>query len=146
MMGNTDYKPIQFDLIRVNRGRSKICRCNPPHYEIDTINRIVMCLDCGSVVDPFDALVSVAKNYEIYQKDIERLKQKTILYAEEANKEFRKMRKNRVFREMESQYRKNMFPHCPECGEPFDPVSIVQWTSVSAVNPRESAEEMKIDK
>lgn len=136
-MENNDARPIRFDLIRVARGRDKICQCKPPHYEIDVINRIVMCSDCGAVVNPFDALMSVAKNYEIYQEDIERLKEKVKVYAEEAGKEFRKIRKNRVFREMESQYRNNMFPHCPECGETFDPVRIVQWTNKRIVNEME---------
>lgn len=27
-------KPVSFDLLRINKGMKKICRCNPPHYEL----------------------------------------------------------------------------------------------------------------
>ena len=128
-MSNTDSKHVSIELLRVNRGRKKLCQCNPPHYEIDTENRIVMCTDCGAVVDPFEALVTVCRNYEIYHEDIRRLKEKAKIYAEEANKEFNRMSRNKVFRSMELHYRQNMLPSCPKCGKNFDPVEIKSWTN-----------------
>lgn len=128
-MSNTDAKQISIELLRVNRGRKKLCQCNPPHYELDPENRIVMCTDCGAVVDPFEALLSVCRNYEIYQENIRRLREKAKLYANEANKEFDRMRRNRVFQEMERNYQQNMLPACPECGKNFDPVRISMWTN-----------------
>lgn len=53
-------KPVSFDLLRINKGMKKICRCNPPHYEFSVENRIIMCSDCGAVVDPFEAMLSIA--------------------------------------------------------------------------------------
>ena len=38
-MSNTDSKTVSIELLRVNRGRKKLCQCNPPHYEVDTENR-----------------------------------------------------------------------------------------------------------
>ncbi len=35
-------KPVNFDLLRINKGMKKICRCNPPHYELSVENRIIM--------------------------------------------------------------------------------------------------------
>lgn len=55
---------VSFDIVRINRARDKICKCNPAHYEVDTTNRIVTCQDCGSIVNAFDALVSLAGRYE----------------------------------------------------------------------------------
>ena len=39
---------VSFDFVRINRARGKICKCNPPHYEVT--NRIVTCSDCGAVI------------------------------------------------------------------------------------------------
>lgn len=128
-MDKNDNKPIQFYLLKVNRGRKKICQCKPAHYEIDVENRIVTCMDCGAVVDPFDALLSVAHNYEIYQKDIGRLREKVKVFADEANKEFNRMRRNRAFRQMAESCKNDMLPHCPECGKVFDPANITSWTN-----------------
>lgn len=38
-------KPVSFDLLRINKGVKKICTCNPPHYELNVENRIVMLED-----------------------------------------------------------------------------------------------------
>ena len=46
----------------------KLCKCDPPHYEIDVVNRIVSCQDCGATVDAFDALVTLAKRWHIVRK------------------------------------------------------------------------------
>lgn len=56
-----DNEIISFNLARIERGREKLCKCDPPHYEIDTVNRIVSCQDCGATVDAFDALVTLAR-------------------------------------------------------------------------------------
>ncbi len=127
-MSKAENKPVSIELLRINRGRKKLCQCNPPHYDIDPVNRIVMCTDCGAVVDPFEALLMLCQNYEIYQEDIKRLRKKAQVYAEEANKEFDRMCRARTFREMERNYRINMLPVCPECGNNFDPVKIKSWT------------------
>lgn len=130
-------KIFDFDLLRVNRGRKKICQCDPPHYDMDTVNRIVMCRDCGAVVDPFDALLSVASDYyEKYREDIKRLRNKAEVYANEADKEQRRMRKSRIFREMEESYRKNMFPCCPICEQYFDPMEITNWRNAAYIQQK----------
>ena len=45
-----DNEIISFSLAKIERGREKLCKCDPPHYEIDTVNRIVSCQDCGATV------------------------------------------------------------------------------------------------
>ena len=56
-----DNEIISFNLARIERGREKLCKCDPPHYEVDTVNRIVSCQDCGATVDAFDALLTLAR-------------------------------------------------------------------------------------
>ena len=119
---------VSFDLVRINRARGKMCKCNPPHYEVDTTNRIVTCSDCGAVVDAFDALVSLAKRYEDLEEAQQRMLSKAQSYAKMADEEFQRMRRNKVFRDMESNYRNGLFPICPKCMKAFDPVHIQGWT------------------
>lgn len=52
------------DIIRIEYGRKKICSCSTPQYEIDYANRLVLCTDCGAVVDPFEALYKLARHYD----------------------------------------------------------------------------------
>lgn len=117
-----------FDLLRINKGMKKICRCNPPHYELSIENRIIMCRDCGAVVDPFEAMLSIAGYHEQLREETNRLTEKVKVYSEQANKELKRMCKSRVFREMEEAYRNDMLPRCPECGKYFDPLKITCWT------------------
>ena len=62
-----DNEIISFNLARIERGREKLCKCDPPHYEVDTVNRIVSCQDCGATVDAFDALLTLARRYELLE-------------------------------------------------------------------------------
>ena len=118
---------ISFDLLKVERGRKKICQCKTPHYELDIANRIVICKDCGAIIDPFDAMINVAmhmERYTEYQKDaLSQIK----AYREMANKEYRRRMKNAAFKNMDANYREGLFPLCPVCGEQFDPMEIRDW-------------------
>ena len=69
-------KNVSFDLLRINKGIKKICRCNPPHYELSVENRIIVCRDCGAVVDPFDAMLAIAGYHEQLREETKRLEQK----------------------------------------------------------------------
>ena len=69
---------IRFDLLRINRNAKKDCTCKRPSYDLDTENRRVTCTECGAILDPFDALVLMAKRHEevnaIQQRMIEQVK------------------------------------------------------------------------
>ena len=130
-------KPVNFDLLRINKGMKKICTCNPPHYELSVENRIIMCRDCGAVVDPFKAMLSIARYHEQLREETDRLKRKVKVYSEEANKELKRMRKSRVFREMEESYRKNLLPRCPKCKEYFDPLEIIEFRNAKYIKQEE---------
>jgi hypothetical protein len=79
-------------------------------------------------VNAFDALVSLAGRYEEIEKTQQRMLSKAQSYAKLADEEFQRMRKNKVFRDMESKYRNGLYPMCPKCMKAFDPVHIQSWT------------------
>lgn len=122
-------KVLSFTLFKVEKGREKICRCNPPHYTIDTENRIITCDDCGATLDAFEALMSLYQYMDRYREYQEKALEKCKLYKEWADKECRRRMKNAAFKDMDKQYQEGMLPHCPKCGEIFEPMEITSWTS-----------------
>lgn len=121
-------KVISFSLLQVESGREKICKCQVPHFELDSVNRIVICKDCGAVIEAFDALTKVAKHMAHYAEYQEEALEKAKTYSEMANKEFRRRMKNAAFKEMDAHYREGLFPICPVCGDLFDPMEIRGWS------------------
>lgn len=75
------------------------------------------------------------------REETNRLKRKVKVYSEEANKELKRMRKSRVFREMEESYRKNMLPRCPKCKEYFDPLEIIEFRNAKYIKQEEEGSE-----
>lgn len=122
-------KVLSFTLFKVEKGREKICKCNPPHYTIDTKNRIITCDDCGATLDAFEALMSLYKHIDGYREYQEKALEKCKTYKEWADKEWRRRMKNAAFKDMDKQYQSGMLPHCPKCGEIFDPMEITGWTN-----------------
>lgn len=55
---------VRFDLVKINRGREKLCQCTAPCFEVDEENRIVSCKICGAILDPFEALIKLAERPE----------------------------------------------------------------------------------
>lgn len=125
-----DNEIISFDLAKIERGRERLCKCNPPHYEIDVVNRIVSCRGCGATVDAFDALATLAKRYEQLEEAQRKMISKAKTYSELADAEFKRMRKNKVFRDMDEHYRNGLYPICPKCAEVIDPLDIREWTRI----------------
>lgn len=122
-------KVVSFTLFKIEKGREKICNCNPPHYIIDTANRIIVCDDCGAVIEPFEALLNVVEYTKEYEEYQEKALEKINSYREMANEELRRRFRNKAFKDMDSNYRKGMLPHCPKCGEMFEPTEIDHWTN-----------------
>ena len=118
---------ISFDLAKINRGKTRICNCKNPHYEIDVTNRLVMCMDCGAILDPFDALCSLAERMEEVENIQQRMIEKANTYSKLADEECVRMIKNRKFREMDSNYKKGLFPYCPNCNTKIDPFKITSY-------------------
>lgn len=120
---------ISFTLCKLEKNKDKHCKCKNPHYELDAVNRIVTCTDCGAVLDAFDALTQVAKRMALYADYQQQARDKVALFRELANKESRRRFKNSIFKTMEEHYLKNnCHPHCPKCNEAFDPIKIYRWS------------------
>lgn len=122
-------KVLSFTLFKVEKGREKICKCNPPHYTIDVENRVVTCNDCGATIDAFEALMALYNHIDKYREYQEKALEKCKTYREWADKEWRRRMKNKAFKDMDKQYQEGMFPHCPKCGEIFDPMEITGRTN-----------------
>lgn len=128
-MDGSKNKIISFELLQVNKNREKLCRCNPPHYEVDTVNRIVKCTDCGAIIDPFEALIEVANQANKYKEFQKEAIEKINIYREQAKFELRRRFRNKAFKDMDEEYKRGMFPHCPICDKPFDPIRITKWSN-----------------
>lgn len=118
---------LSFTLYKIEKGREKICKCNPPHYVLDEVNRLVICNDCGAVVEPFEALLQMTKYIEEFAEYQREAINKINVYREMANEESRRRMKNKAFQEMDRNYQKGLYPYCPECGKIFDPAKIIRW-------------------
>lgn len=122
-MSNLPDKVKRIDILRVDYGCRKLCECLSPHYVIDYENRLVTCSDCNAVVEPFQALYTLARRYERLGEQIE-----TLL---EQRKEISNYKPHLVvIKNLEKQYRSNnysMLPICPRCGEPFDLNELNDW-------------------
>lgn len=124
-----ENKVVDIDFLRLNYSRNKFCKCydtfprKKPQFEIDIKNRIVECRYCHIMVDPFEALVILAKKYEQINESIEeaeRYKQELITYKPYL-KEAR--RYEAMMRE------KDMLPVCPNCSQAFEWNSITKMTN-----------------
>lgn len=115
-MSELPEKIKHIDIIRIEYGRKKICSCSTPHYEIDYANRLVLCTDCGAVVDPFEALYKLARRYDRINSQLDMARQR----AEELRNY---QPRRRVLKELERRMGRGdntMIPTCPHCHEPFE--------------------------
>lgn len=113
----------RFDILKIEYGKKKLCQCFDPHYEIDMQNRLVYCIDCNAIIDPFEVLCSLARHYSRIENQVNGL-------LEQRRKIVNYKPWLLVFRDLESRYRsKEMLPCCPECGKPFYFEQINTWTS-----------------
>lgn len=115
-MSEPPEKIKHIDIIRIEYGRKKICSCSTPRYEIDYANRLVLCTDCGAVVDPFEALYKLARHYDRINSQLDMARQQA--------KELRNYQpRRRVLKELEQRMSRGdntMIPTCPHCHEPFE--------------------------
>lgn len=119
---------IRFDLLSINKNTQKLCRCKVPHFELDEKNRMVKCLDCGAVLDTFEALCKFASRIEYYTDYLRDAIETAKFWQEQANKEFRRKLRNGIFKDMERAYlNDDALPACPHCKKSFDPADITRW-------------------
>lgn len=125
-MSNSNHiKPAKWLYpLSVEYNRQKVCTCSPPHYILDAANRLVYCRDCGAILDPFDALMHLAENWD------------TIHYAgEDATEQIKQLEAEvekfktaffslKTTNNLAENFKHGFQPVCPKCGEAFDPSKI----------------------
>lgn len=107
--------------LKVDYDRRKVCECNPRTFILDYKNKLVYCSKCGAIIDPFEALMDMARNAEHIQRDI-------IAYAELASKERKSYMRFRGVNNISKNFRDGLFPVCPHCNEVIDPMEISRFT------------------
>lgn len=106
-------KLIQLDFIRVDRNKPRKCVCERPKYSVDTVNREITC-ECGMVIDPFEAMLNLAKHYE------DRNLQHKLL-NEQRQQWIKEKPHSIIFKQLERSYQRGtMLPCCPQCEQMFD--------------------------
>lgn len=102
------------NVLKLEYGLEKICKCQEKKYEIDIQNRLVWCKTCRAVIDPFEALKNLALNYENINYQIKN----AINYRNELlnYKPYLKQAK-RLEQKMRN---KDMLPVCPNCKQTFE--------------------------
>lgn len=120
---------IRFDALRVEYGMAKLCQCKTASYEIDYQNRLVYCQSCGAIVDPFEALLNIAKYIGRYEDHLK--------YMLEERKKLESWNPRLlVVKSLVDHYHSGkMAPVCPRCREAFDLKEIASWTDARFVRP-----------
>lgn len=108
-------KIVRFDSLQIKRDMNKLCKCRDASYIIDAQNRLVYCQHCRGIVDPFEAISKIARNYEQFAKESE-------VMLEERRKLERYKPHSVALKRLEQNIGRNgeMVPCCPKCKQPFD--------------------------
>lgn len=134
-MDSLPDKVKRIDVLRVEYGKKKLCQCSDPHYEIDYQNRLVYCVDCGAIVDPFEALMEIANSYDRIGRQIDALL--------EQRREIANYKPHLVaIKDLERRYRAqhfSMLPCCPHCGEAFDLPELTHWINRAFLKKKKEA-------
>lgn len=125
----------RIDVIRVERGAKKMCRCKAPHYQIDAENHLVYCVDCDAIVDPFEALLGIVRHYD-------RLSDQVNEILEQRRKIINYKPRLMTIKNLEQHYMKSFVPRCPHCREAFDFTDITEWMSAIFLNHEEAKKDV----
>jgi hypothetical protein len=140
-MVDPSKKVVGIELLRIERNMKKICSCENPLYDVDVNNRAVWCRICGAWIDPFEAILYIARYPEKYIEDCNKVEAKYSELVErhnelvvQVNELANKRPRLRLFRSLEQSYQKGkMLPHCPKCDQVFRFEKIVGWTNENYV-------------
>lgn len=122
-MDNLPEKVMRIDVLRIEHNSQTQCRCKKPIYELDTHNRFVYCAECGAIVDAFDALYKMAKDYDSINRDVE--------MALRQAKELATYKPHlRRLRDIEQHHNKNLYPLCPNCSKAIRIENINSYTAI----------------
>ena len=130
--------PVRLDVLKIEFAKRKLCDCFEPKYEIDYQNRLVWCTECKAIVDPFEALLHIARNHDRINRQHE-----AMLKERESVAGYNP--RMHIIKKLAERYgnkRNPLIPCCPICREPFELQDIVSstWVNRSYLGERESEE------
>lgn len=113
-MNELPDKIVRFDFLQIKRDMNKLCKCHDAAYIIDAQNHLVYCQHCRGIVDPFEAMSKIARNYEQFEKQSE-------IMLEERRKLERYKPHLIALQRLERNIGRDgeMVPCCPNCKQPF---------------------------
>jgi hypothetical protein len=132
---NFPDKVIPITSLRIVRDKNKKCTCRNRKFEVDTENKEIICMSCGAVVQPYDALYELAAYYERIEADVKRLL--------EQRRQILNWKPHLLpLRELERIYLGgSMLPCCPHCGRGIEARELV----VGAVSKKSELERRKFE-
>ena len=127
-MDKLPEKIVRYDTIKVEYGKKKMCQCQRPCYEVDFQNRLVYCT-CGAIVDPFEAMVRIARDMERWDEYVQQRLEETRLIDEYKPRRV-------ILKKLEAKYCQNekrgREPTCPRCRQafPLEDLLDVPWVHI----------------
>lgn len=109
-----DNKIVQIDVLKLDYDFKKICSCENNRFEIDVQNRLVRCMDCGAIIDPFEALMKIGKYFNEVNEQVQMCYRK----INELNSYKPYLKEAKRYEAMMRE--KELLPICPKCGELFE--------------------------
>lgn len=109
-----ENKIININTLIINRRREKNCKCAIPCYEIDIKNHLIYCQNCMAVIEPFEALIQIARYFEEINHSIE----DAMSYRNELINYKPYLREAKRYEQM--MRKKDMLPICPKCSQLFN--------------------------
>lgn len=117
---NENIPKITYITPFIQERKKKHCNCLNRHFIIDETNREVTCSKCGCTIEPFEALLEIAKGCNKVDKYLEDRYE----YAVELEKWFKNNKIPTEIKWLVDKYRSskaiNSLPECPHCHKNFN--------------------------
>lgn len=119
---------ISFELLKAEVNRTKLCRCLDAAYTLDVNNRLVICEQCGAILDPFDALLKIQEKQQEWVEYQQKAAKRARLFQQEADRTLSLMQRYRNTRRIAKLCQDGLFPVCPHCRQIIAPERITEWS------------------
>lgn len=119
---------ISFELLKVEVNRKKLCRCQDASYTLDVNNRLVICDQCGAIIDPFDALLKIGEKQQEWKEYQIKARLRVVQWQQEADRTLKLMLRYKNTRRIAEMCKDGLYPVCPECKKLIAPEKITSWS------------------
>ena len=119
---------ISFELLKAEVNRKKLCRCQAASCTLDVNNRLVICDQCGAMIDPFDALLKFADKQQEWKEYQTEARLRGERWQQEADRTLKLMLRYKNTRRIAEMCKDGLYPVCPECKKLIAPEKITSWS------------------